>query len=571
MMPPVKRSRNFSHVVDTSVRQAGESTLQRGRRLARSTLLVMCAFAAAKLISLVQIVVIAQAFGLGADYDAYVAANGLPELIYTLIAGGAMAHAFIPVFSGLLARGRQHRAWRSAALVINCVFLVTLALSALTFAFAPWLVATLVAPGFDAAARELTVVLMRILLLTTLIFSVSGICMGILQSHNHFLLPALAPVLFDVGILFGVLFLIPAMGVYGIVWGAVLGAALHLGIQVPGLLRYRARWWPIVDLRDPYLRHILRLMLPRIAGLGVFSLNFLIMNNIASRLGEGSVSALSWGWRVMQIPQTLVGTAVGTVIFPTLAALGELGDHSGRRDALSGALRFILLASIPAAVGLVVLGHPVVSLLERGAFNASASVLVTATLRMFALGLVVHAVLEVVARSFYADKDTLTPLWAALAGAAINLAGAFLFSGVLLNDEATFAGPLREALVSLHLGVSGLALANSLGTSLEVILLLLILRRRWRGIREGALAQTLVRTTAASLLMALAIVLAEPALQNATSSRGIGGSILYVAVQVLLGVSVFLLGALALRMPELRMVKALWRQRQTVARESDVD
>ena len=379
---------------------------RRQRRLARSTLLVICAFAGAKLISLVQIVVIAQVFGLSAELDAYVAANGLPELIYTLIAGGAMAHAFIPIFSGLLARGNLYGAWRTATLVINCVFLATLLLSLLTFMAAPWLIATLVAPGFDATAQAQTVILMRILLLTTLIFSISGICMGILQSHNHFLLPALAPVLYDVGILFGVLFLIPRFGVYGIAWGAVLGAALHLGIQVPGLLRFRARWWPLLDFQDAQLRRILRLMLPRIAGLGVFSLNFLVMNNIASRLGPGSVSALSWGWRVMQIPQTLIGTAMGTVIFPTLAALSELGDDSGKRDAMSGALRFILITSIPSAVGLIFLGHPIVSLLERGAFDASASALVTATLRFFALGLVVHAVLEVVARSFYADKDT---------------------------------------------------------------------------------------------------------------------------------------------------------------------
>ena len=423
--------------------QAGESPARKRRRLARSTLLVILAFAGAKLISLVQTVVIAQVFGLGSDYDAYVAANGLPELIYTLIAGGAMAHAFIPVFSGLLARGDRQGAWRTASLVINSVFLVTLLLSLLTFVAAPWLTANLVAPGFDAEAREQTVVLMRILLLTTLIFSISGLCMGILQSHNHFLLPALAPVLYDVGILFGVIFLIPSIGIYGIAWGAVLGALLHLGIQVPGLLHYRARWWPLIDPADARLREILRLMLPRIAGLGVFSLNFLVMNNIASRLGEGSVSALSWGWRVMQIPQTLIGTAMGTVIFPTLAALSELGDDDGKRDFMAGALRFILVASIPAAVGLILLGQAIVALLERGAFDASASSLVTSTLRFFALGLVVHSVLEVVARSYYADKDTVTPLWAALGGATINLAGAFLFSGVLLveNEWKSSPGP----------------------------------------------------------------------------------------------------------------------------------
>lgn len=538
---------------------------RRQRRLARSTLLVICAFAGAKLISLVQTVVIAQVFGLSAELDAYVAANGLPELIYTLIAGGAMAHAFIPIFSGLLARGNLAGAWRTATLVINCVFLATLLLSLLTFLAAPWLVATLVAPGFDATAQAQTVILMRILLLTTLIFSVSGICMGILQSHNHFLLPALAPVLYDVGILFGVVFLIPRIGIYGIAWGAVLGAGLHLGIQAPGLLRLRARWWPILDFQDAQLRRILRLMLPRIAGLGVFSLNFLVMNNLASRLGPGSISALSWGWRVMQIPQTLIGTAMGTVIFPTLAALSELGDDSGKRDAMSGALRFILITSIPSAVGLIFLGHPIVSLLERGAFDASASALVTATLRFFALGLVVHAVLEVVARSFYADKDTLTPLWAALGGAAINLAGAFLLSGILLTDAGAGPALFQPLLRTLNLGVSGLALANSLATLFEVGLLLWLLRRRWQNLNEDALARTVLKTTVASLIMALAIVLAEPVLKAALSSPGLISAIGIVGAQVALGGLVFLICALALRMPEPRHLWQLWVMRRMPA------
>ena len=550
--------------------QAGESPARHRRRLARSTLLVILAFSGAKLISLVQTVVIAQVFGLSSDYDAYVAANGLPELIYTLIAGGAMAHAFIPVFSGLLARGDRQGAWRTASLVINSVFLVTLLLSLLTFIGAPWLTANLVAPGFDAEAREQTVVLMRILLLTTLIFSVSGLCMGILQSHNHFLLPALAPVLYDVGILFGVIFLIPTIGIYGIAWGAVLGALLHLGIQVPGLLHYRARWWPLIDPTDPRLREILRLMLPRIAGLGVFSLNFLVMNNIASRLGEGSVSALSWGWRVMQIPQTLIGTAMGTVIFPTLAALSELGDDDGKRDFMAGALRFILVASIPAAVGLILLGQAIVALLERGAFDASASTLVTSTLRFFALGLVVHSVLEVVARSYYADKDTVTPLWAALGGATINLAGAFLFSGVLLaENNGSPAGPLALLpLQDLDRGVAGLALANSLGTAFEVAVLLWILRRRWRGIQENALAQTLLRTTAASLLMALAIVLSTPLLSLLPLTGGIAGDALQVMLQVLIGAAVFLLSALLLGMSEIRLLWHIWRRRRELNGES---
>jgi putative peptidoglycan lipid II flippase len=290
--------------------------------------------------------------------------------------------------------------------------------------------------------------------------------------------------MFDVGILFGVLVLLEPLGVHGIAIGAVLGAALHFGIQVPGLLYYKARWWPQLGLRDPSLWRVIRLMLPRVAGLGVFSFNFLVMNNIASRLGTGSVSALDWGWRLMQIPETLIGTAMGTVIFPTLAALSELGDETGKRDALSGALRFILIATIPAAVGLILIGQPLIRLLERGAFDASASALVFSTLRFFALGLVVHSALEVVARGFYADKDTLTPLWAALGGALINLTLSFLLSDILFIDSPGAANQPDSG------NVSGLALANTTGVAFEVLVLLWVLRRRWQSVNENVLART---------------------------------------------------------------------------------
>ena len=307
------------------------SLRQRNRRIARSTLTVMIAFATAKLISLVQTLIIAQAFGVGSDLDAYVAANRIPELIVILISGGALTHAFIPVFSGFLAKGDLDAAWKLSSNLINFIFSLALLLSLAVFVLAPWLVSHVVAPGFDATTARNTVDMMRILLLSTVIFAVSGIFSGILNSHQHFLLPALAPIMFDIGILAGVLFLLPRFGVHGIAFGAVLGAALHFSIQLPGLVRYRMRWRLELGLSNPQLWRVIRLMLPRIGGLGVFSLNFLVMNNIASRLGVGSVSALDWGWRLMQIPQTLLGTAMGIVIFPTLAALSEMDDLAGKR------------------------------------------------------------------------------------------------------------------------------------------------------------------------------------------------------------------------------------------------
>lgn len=516
--------------------------------LVRSTAIVVIAFGLAKAISLLQTVVIADAFGTSQAMDIYVSANRIPETIFTLIAGGALGTAFLPVFSGLLTQNRD-MAWRTASHVINSIFTLTFLVSAVVFILAPWLVSGVVASGFDAVAQEQTVSIMRILLLSTLIFSVSGILMGILQSHNHFLMPALAPIMFDVGILFGVLYLLPIHGVYGIAYGAVLGSALHLGVQLPGLFIFKAKWTASLGLHDPELWRIFRLMIPRIGGLGVFSLNFIVMNNIASRLGEGSVAALDWGWRLMQIPQTLIGTAMGVVIFPTLSALSQLGDVAGKRAALSGAVRFILIGTIPASVGLVIVGRPLVSLLERGAFDASATDLVYSTLVFFSLGLIVHSVLEVVARGFYADKNTVIPFLAAVGGAAINLVLSFALSGVMNDPVTPFPG--------------GLALANSLGVMFEVVVLLVLLRRRWNGVDERTLGRTLLKTTVASLVMAVAIVMVNAGLSLAgLTDGGLRNTIIQLVAEVGIGGVVFFVAAYALKLEELQLaVNIILRRR----------
>ena len=543
-----------------------DDTQKRNRQIARSTAAVMLAFAAAKVISFFQTLVIAQAFGVGSQLDAYVAANRIPELIVIFISGGALTHAFIPIFSGLLAKGDDAAAWELSSHLINTIFTLALIISAAVFVAAPWLVANAVAPGFDPATTRSAIEMMRILLLGTIIFSVSGIFSGILNSHQHFLLPALAPIMYDIGILIGVVFLLPIYGVHGIAIGAVLGAAMHLGIQIPGLIMYKMTWKREFGLRSPALWRVIRLMLPRVAGLGVFSLNFLIMNNIASRLGVGSVSALDWGWRLMQIPQTLIGTAMGIVIFPTLAALSEVKDLDGKRTAMAGALRFILITSIPAAVGLIALGQPMISLLERGAFDSSASALVYSTLSMFTLGLVVHSILEVTARSFYADKDTLTPLFAALGGALVNLALAFILSDVQTVDANAFQNSVIRAFPpigwQLETGaVSGLALANSLGVMFEVFVLLHLLRRRWHGIRERALAQTVVKTLVASLIMAAAIIIADTLWTAPGTSGGLLFTIARLAVESIIGLTVFIAAAIALKLRELSELWLIIRRR----------
>lgn len=541
------------------------------RHIAQSTILLMVAFGTAKMISLLQTFIIARRIGLDDRWDSFITANRIPELLVIMIGGGALGYAFIPVFGGLLARDERIDAWKLASQVINTIFVVTLTLSIIAFIFAPWLVKVVLAPGFDAPRIidtasligaisipgfdtpqvVMTVNMTRIMLLSTIIFSISGIFQGILQSHNHFLLPALAPILQDLGLLFGIVFLLGRFGIYGVAWGAVLGATLHISIQIPGLFYYRMRWSPVLGWRDPLLHKVILLMIPRLLGLGVVSFNFLIANRIASNLGEGAISAFDWGWKLMQIPQTLLGTAMGFVIFPTLAALSELGDTEGKRGAFAGAMRFILVATIPAAVGLLLVGRPGIALLEGGAFDASATALVYQTLQFFTIGIIVHSMLEIVARGFYADKDTMTPLLAAVAGAILGLIVAFTITPII--------------------GVGGLALANSLAIALEVVILLFILRRRWQGLDGPVLLGTTLKSLIASAAMAAAIF----ALEALFSAAGFGQAglgkmelVIRIGALVTVGGAAYVGTALLLGMTEIRDVIRLLLRRGSAGTET---
>ncbi len=528
-----------------------QNTSQRNRRLARSAVVVMVAFGLAKVISLVQTVILSQVFGTGAEMDSYVTANVIPETIFTLIAGGVLAQAFIPLFSSLLSKNDEGGAWKLASHVINSAFLLTLIASLLAFVLAPWFIGNVVAPGMNPTAVDQAAGMMRVLLIGTLIFSVSGILMGILNSYNHFLTPAIAPAMYDMGILFGAVFLVGPFGIMGLAYGTVLGAALHLAVQVPALFRYPVKWRFALGWADPTLRRLVLLMLPRIADLGLFQLTtYILTTNIASRLGEGAISAQSWAWRIMQIPQTLIGTAIGTVIFPTLAALSEAQDADGKRNAMSGALRYILALTIPSAVLLILCGTDAVSLLERGAFTAESTALVYSALRFYALGVIVHSVLEVAARSFFADKDTLTPFFIAFGGSVVNIVTSLIFTGVLTTSNPP------------PINVGGLALGNTLGITFEITLLLFLLRRRWGGINATELGRTTGKALAASLVMGLVIVLVQAA-WGALGLHGQGTlmTIVGLGVQVALGGAAFVTAAWFLRMDELQQIIAGLRSR----------
>ena len=224
------------------------------RRILNASLLVGAFFGLDKVVALGRQILVARSFGLDPVLDAYNTANNLPDLLFALISGGALAIAFIPVLTETLSREGRAATWRLFSLVANLAFVITAVCAAL-LALNPLLfVRLVVAPGFELPQQHLVADLMRLNLIATLLFSVSGLAMGALQAQQHFLLPALAPLLYNLGQVVGVTVLSPRLGIHGLAYGVILGAALHLLIQAPGLLRYGFRWTPQLTVSDPGVR-----------------------------------------------------------------------------------------------------------------------------------------------------------------------------------------------------------------------------------------------------------------------------------------------------------------------------
>lgn len=511
-------------------------------RVARAAVIVMAGYVASKAVALLRDRVIAQTFGTGAALDAYYAAFNLPDLLFTLIAGGALATALIPVLAEYLTleeRG-QERAWQLSSNVLTVILLATAALAAVVALLAGPLVAHVIAPGFTPEQAALSAGLMRIILISTIIFSASGTLMGVLNARQHFFSPAFAPLFYNLGIIVGALVfarrLPPERAVYGLAWGVVLGAGLHLLSHTPALIQHQARLRPQLDWRDPGLRQVLRLMGPRVLALGVIKVNLLVQGNLASRLDEGSLSALTFAWGLMQLPETIFATAIATAVFPTLAELAGRRELETLRRTMMETLRAILALTIPAAVGLIVLGRSLIALLfQGGAFGNRSTDAVFFALQFYALGLIAHSLLEVVARTFYAQKDTKTPLYIAVGAMGLN----FVLAVALLDS-------LRHG---------GLALANSLAVGAEVLAGLWLLRGRLRGLEARATLRALAQIAVAAAVMGVA-VWAWTVWQSGANvlTVGIGGAMIGVATYALVG--------LALGVEELRLVPALLLRRR---------
>lgn len=465
-------------------------------RLSRSFFIVAFFFGLEKVFGYLRYILIARMFGYSLESDAYYVANNVPDLILALISGGALAVAFIPVLSEYLEKGGRPALWELFSKVANLVFLVSAALSIIVAIFAVPLVKYWIAPGFSPAEQVLAANLMRVNLLATFMLSIGGLIVAGLQANQYFFLPALAPVMYDLGALFGVVILATAksyeifpfhlpsfgMGIYGVMLGTVMGAALYILIQLPGLIRYQFRWKPMLSLHDSGVIKVLSLMGPRVLTAAFIYLIFIAQENLASRLVTGSVSFINYGWLFQQVPETIIGTAIATALLPTISELFARQDRTAFRMTLNQSLRVILALTIPIGLLIAIGIPPFVSILGGSAEDQATIVWVT---RAFLFGLTGQAMLEVSSRAFYAQQKALIPL-------ATSFLTLLIFIGLGIWLGFRWAAP-------------GIGLANSLAFTIEGLLLWALLNRRFPGVLQ--VGNTLLRVIPASVIAATLLFL----------------------------------------------------------------
>lgn len=481
----------------------GASRVLNNTQVIRAAFIVLLGFLTSGLLGLVRLAIVSSAFGTTEAADAFLAAQRLPETIFTLVAGGALGSSFIPVFARLREKNVTD-AWRLASAVMTLSALAAGVLGVAVIALAEPIARYIIMPGRSFETQMLTADLMRLMMATPVIFSVSGLVMGILQSHGMFLLPSIAISMNNIGIIFGALALAPLMSsanslaqvgdrnIYGLAYGAILSALLHLGVQLPGLRQLRAPLRPLLSLRVPGVRDVLWLMLPRTLGLAVVQVNFIVNLLLASSMASGAVAALNTAFMLMFFALGIIGQSVGSAVFPTLAALHASGDLESFRQRLNQALRGVLFLAFPAMAVFIVLGEPMVRVFERGAWTLESSQATAYALALYAVGMPGFVSLEVLSRAFYSIEDTWTPVWVGTVAMIANIILSVMLSQVIGN---------RDTLVYGAFG--GLALANALTTNVEAVALWWLLRRRIGRVGDTATASMLGKLLGATLLSAL--------------------------------------------------------------------
>jgi putative peptidoglycan lipid II flippase len=458
-------------------------------RLARSAGLVGVATLTSRVLGLVRDVVQSYFFGTGVAADAFGVATRIPTLLRDLFAEGAMSAAFVPTFTRHLEKRGREDAFRLGAQVLNGLLVITAMMVVLGIVLAGPLVRAYTEFA-DPAKVQLTILLTQVNMPFLTLIAVAAALMGMLNGLRHFFVPAMSPALLNVSFIICTAVLTPIFTRMGIEpamalsIGMLTGGVAQIAVQVPTLWRlgYRHQW--VLDPKDAGMREVLLLMGPGTIGVAAAQVN-LFVNTILATGHDGAVSALQYAFRMIYMPIGIIGVSIATAAVPQISRRAADLDYEGMRSTLSWGIRLMLMLSVPATVGLMVLSEPIVQLIyERGEFGATSTGLVAHALLFYAPGIVGYSVVKIASPCFYALQDARTPIRVSLITIAVNL---------VLN-----------LVLDAWMGFTGLALGTAIAANINAGLLLVLLSQRIGGVDSRRLWSSLMKIAAASLLMGVA-------------------------------------------------------------------
>jgi len=466
--------------------------------------------------------VLTTTFGAGDVFDAFVAAFRVPDLIFNLVVLGALSAAFIPLFTEKLVKGKkgEEQAFEFSTTVLNMMVLVVGLLGIVYVLLAKQMV-MLIAPGFSGDKLELTIMLSRVMALQPLLLSVSFVWSGMLNSFKRFVVYALAPILYNLGIIFGVLVLVPVMGVAGLAWGVVLGAAMHMTIQLPSVMIVGWRWQPVIKWSSNDIRKLWRMMIPRVVGLAAMQVNLLTVTVIGSTLMTGSIAVFHLANNVQYLPVGIFGIAFAQAAFPTLAEQIARGRKKEFCNTLTRIFRYIMFFVIPVSLYFYLLRAQIVRVLfGDGAFDWEDTILTFETFGWLVMSIFAQATIPLLARAFYVQQNTKTPVLISVFSMAINVGLALLLAP--------------------SMGVQGLALAFSVSAVVNLMLLLGVLHWQLGGFDDRVVLTSLLKMVLAALAGGMIVQLLKYPVASVVDMQRFWGVFLQLLVAMVGGVVVYL-------------------------------
>lgn len=473
-----------------------------------------------------------------ADLDIFFAAFRIPDFIFQILVMGTLTTAFIPVIASYIGRGENERAWRVSSIIVTLALIVFAVLAVVAFIFAQDL-SGLVAPGFASDPEKLgkLVTLSRIMLSAQVFFIISNFFSAIIQSTKRFLIPALAPVAYNLGIIIGIMLLSPSMGIYGPAWGVVLGITLHLLVQLPLIRHLGLKYRPMIDLKDKGVHEVAKLLGPRTLGLAVSQISFTVDTALASLLVSSSITILNLSQALQQFPIGIFGATIAQATLPTLSEEQARENLDNFKATLLTSFHQILFLTLPATAILVVLRIPVVRLafgLGNSNFPWELTVLTGKTLAVFGLGIFSQSLINLLVRAFYALRDSVTPVKIGVVSFVVSIILSLIF------------------IIVLRLPVWALAASSAAGDLVNFGLLLWALDRAINFDRRKVILPALKIFTAAAvtgLALWIPMKLLDRLVFDTTKTIPL---IMLTGAASVSGVTVYLLLTWLLDIPELR-------------------